>query len=179
MFFLRFHYTILKLLLFLFGSHHFNTYRAFKKIAPAVDKSMLGNTFLKKINSIPQRIHKMKGGYNMAVADKFSGLDMKNLIGGPLSAADASVQLAQSTADFINSVGFDESGKVRNMDFGYEKRVNNDDGTVDLQEMKIQVPMIAITPIPNLQVDSVNVTIGMEVKESEQSESSTDVSAAD
>ena len=45
--------------------------------------------------------------------------------------------------------------------------------------MKIQVPMIAITPIPNLQVDSVNVTIGMEVKESEQSESSTDVSAAD
>ena len=63
---------------------------------------------------------------------------MKNLIGGPLSAADASVQLAQSTADFINSVGFDESGKVRNMDFGYEKRVNNDDGTVDLQEMKIQ-----------------------------------------
>lgn len=115
----------------------------------------------------------------MAVADKFSGLDMKNLIGGPLSAAaDASVQLAQSTADFINSVGFDESGKVRNMDFGYEKRVNNDDGTVDLQEMKIQVPMIAITPIPNLQVDSVNVTFGMEVKESEQSESSTDVSAA-
>lgn len=115
----------------------------------------------------------------MAVSDKFSGLDMKNLIGAPLSAAaDASVQLAQSTADFINNVGFDESGKVRNVDFGYEKKVNNDDGTVDLQEMKVQVPILAITPIPNLQVDQVNVNFDMEVKESEQSESATDASAS-
>lgn len=114
----------------------------------------------------------------MAVSDKFSGLDMKNLIGAPLSAAaDASVQLAQSTADFINKVGFDENGKVRNVDFGYEKKVNNDDGTVDLQEMKVQVPILAITPIPNLQVDQVNVNFNMEVKESEQSERATDVSA--
>ena len=115
----------------------------------------------------------------MSIADKFSGLDMKNLIGAPLTAAaDASVQLAQSTADFINNVGFDESGKVRNVDFGYEKKVNNDDGTVDVQEMKVQVPILAITPIPNLQVDEVNINFDMEVKESEQSESATDASAS-
>ncbi|MCH5197069.1 MAG: DUF2589 domain-containing protein [Oscillospiraceae bacterium] len=115
----------------------------------------------------------------MAIANQFSGLDMKNLIGGPLSAAaDASLQLAQSTADFINNVGFDKDGKVRNVDFGYEKKISNDDGTTDLQEMKVQVPLLSVIPIPNLQIDEVNVTFDMEVKESEQSESSTDASAS-
>ena len=115
----------------------------------------------------------------MAIANQFSGLDMKNLIGGPLSAAaEASLQLAQSTADFINNVGFDKDGKIRNVDFGYEKKVNNDDGTTDVQEMKVQVPLLAIIPIPNLQVDEVNITFDMEVKESEQSESSTDAAAS-
>ena len=43
----------------------------------------------------------------MAIGDQFSGLDMKNLIGAPHgAAADANVQLAHSTADFINTVGF-------------------------------------------------------------------------
>lgn len=56
--------------------------------------------------------------------------------------------------------------------------MNNDDGTVDLQEMKVQVPILSITPIPNLQVDEVNVNFDMEVKESEQSESATDASAS-
>lgn len=115
----------------------------------------------------------------MAVANQFSGLDMKNLIGGPMTAAaDASVQLAQSTADFINNVGFDKGGKVRTVDFGYEKKVSSEDGTVDVQEMKVEVPMLAIVPIPNLQVDEVNVTFDMEVKESEQSEQATDASAS-
>lgn len=45
----------------------------------------------------------------MPIGSQFTGLDMKELIGGPLSAAaDTSVQLAQSTAEFINDVGFDE-----------------------------------------------------------------------
>jgi len=115
----------------------------------------------------------------MAIGNQFSGLDMKSLIGAPLTAAaDASVQLAQSTADFINQVGFDGDGKIRNVDFGYQKRTGNDDGTVDVQELKIQMPILAITPIPNLQVDEVNITFDMEVKESEQSESATDASAS-
>ncbi len=41
-----------------------------------------------------------------AIADQFKGLDMGSLIGGPLTAAaDASIMLADSTADFINHVG--------------------------------------------------------------------------
>lgn len=113
------------------------------------------------------------------VAEQFAGLDMKSLIGGPLTAAaDASILLARSTADFINDVGFDANGKVRTAAFGYERRSANDDGTSNLEEMKVAVPMLAIVPIPNLQIDVVNVLFDMEVKQSEKSEKSTDLGAS-
>ncbi len=39
----------------------------------------------------------------MNVADQFKGLPMEDLIGGPLSAAvTANLNMAKSTADFIN-----------------------------------------------------------------------------
>ena len=44
--------------------------------------------------------------------------------------------------------------------------------------MKVDVPLLAITPIPNLQVDEVNILFDMEVKESMKSESATDLSAS-
>ncbi|MCD7836900.1 MAG: DUF2589 domain-containing protein [Lachnospiraceae bacterium] len=114
----------------------------------------------------------------MAIAQQFAGLDMEQLIGAPLSAAaGASKQLADSTAEFINRVGFDSEGKTRTVAFAYQKRSMNEDGTSNLDEMKVQVPMLAIVPIPNLQVDEVNILFDMEVKQSEKSEQSMDLGA--
>ena len=111
----------------------------------------------------------------MAIGDQFSGLDMKNLIGAPLgAAADASVQLAHSTADFINTVGFDKNGKTRTAVFKFNQIGKNEDGSLENQEMSVDVPLLAIVPIPNLQVDEVNILFDMEVKQSEKSESSSD-----
>ncbi len=111
----------------------------------------------------------------MPIGSQFTGLDMKELIGGPLSAAaDASVQLAQSTAEFINDVGFDEQKKVRNVQFGYTKKNENPDGSISNDDMNVNVPLLAIVPIPNLQIDEVNILFDMEVKESQKSESSKD-----
>ena len=115
----------------------------------------------------------------MSISEQFSGLPMKDLIGSPLAAAaDASINLANSTADFINRVGFDKNGNVRNVGFKYGKMSKNDDGTLNADVMMVDVPMLAIVPIPNLQVDEVNVLFDMEVKQSEKSESALDVSAA-
>lgn len=115
----------------------------------------------------------------MAIAEQFAGLEMDKLIGGPLTAAaDASTLLANSTADFINRIGFDANGKVRTAAFMYQKRSINEDGTSNLDEMKIDVPMLAIVPIPNLQVDEVNILFDMEVKQSEKQESSMDLGAS-
>ena len=115
----------------------------------------------------------------MAIAEQFAGLQMDQLIGAPLrAAADASTLLANSTADFINRVGFDGAGKVRTVAFAYQKRSVNEDGTSNLDEMKVDVPMLAIVPIPNLQVDEVNILFDMEVKQSERQESSMDMGAS-
>lgn len=115
----------------------------------------------------------------MAIAEQFAGLNMDQLIGAPLkAAADASTQLANSTADFINRVGFDDKGNVRNATFGYQSRSVNEDGSSNLDEMKVAVPMLAIVPIPNLQVDEVNVLFDMEVKQSEKKESGFDLGAS-
>ena len=115
----------------------------------------------------------------MAVAEQFAGLDMGQLIGGPLTAvADASTMLANSTANFINRVGFDGNGKLRTVAFAYQKRSMNEDGTSNLDEMKVVVPMLAIVPIPNIQVDEVNILFDMEVKQSEKSQQSLDVGAS-
>ncbi len=115
----------------------------------------------------------------MAIAGQFAGLDMKNLIGGPLAAAgEASMLLANTTADFINKVGFDDSGKLRTVAFGYQQRSVNEDGTSNLDELKVDIPMLAIVPIPNLQVDEVNILFDMEVRESETSQQSLDVGAS-
>lgn len=116
---------------------------------------------------------------SMSISEQFTGLPMKDLIGSPLAAAaDASINLANSTADFINRVGFDKDGNVRNVAFKYEKISKNEDGTLNLDAMKVDVPMLAIVPIPNLQVDEVNVLFDMEVKQSEKSESTLDLSAS-
>lgn len=59
----------------------------------------------------------------MSIKDEFAGLDMGSLLGGPLSAAaDASSQLTDSTAKFIDKVGFNEKRKKHTAVSSYQKR---------------------------------------------------------
>lgn len=112
------------------------------------------------------------------IGDQFAGLDMKNLIGGPLTAAaEASVMLAQSTADFITKVGFDNQNKTRTVQFKFQKQEPEADGSLTSSEMAVEIPLLAIVPIPNLQIDEVNILFDMEVKQSERSEKSLDMGA--
>ncbi len=114
----------------------------------------------------------------MAIGGQFAGLPIDMLIGAPLTAAaKASMLMAKTTADFIDYVGFDEKGKLRTAAFMYHKRTMNDDGTSSLDELKVEVPMLAISPIPNLQVDEVNILFDMEVKQSERDNSERSASA--
>lgn len=99
---------------------------------------------------------------------QFEGLDMKQLIGVPLAAAaHASVQLAQSTADFINKVGFDEQKKIKNVQF------ENIEGTISHDNGNVNDPLLTIVPIPNSQIDEVDISFDMDVKGSQKSESLT------
>ena len=50
----------------------------------------------------------------------------------------------------------------------------NEDGTTNNDQMKVEVPMLAIVPVPNLQIDEVAVLFDMEVKQSESSQTELD-----
>ncbi len=124
------------------------------------------------------------------MSDQFQGLPMSDLIGGPLKAAcDAQIQLARGTSTFINTVGFDPpdptksppGGAMRYVDFKFERpREVADDSTsppgtkVVAEKVRLTVPMLSILPIPNLQVDTVDVTFDMEVKSSTSHKDSKD-----
>jgi hypothetical protein len=111
----------------------------------------------------------------MAIGAQFAGLDMKNLIGGPLAAsAEASLNLAQTTANFINTVGFNADKSTRTVLFQFQKSDADALGNPIRSEMQMEIPMLAIVPIPNLQIDEVNIVFDMEVKETEKSENSLD-----
>lgn len=81
----------------------------------------------------------------MPIGDKFTGLDMEELIGKPLKAADeAKKRLDQSTAEFIKEVGFDDQ--------------------------HTKCPLLSLVPIPNLHIDDINVEFEMEIKDSKTDE---------
>lgn len=77
----------------------------------------------------------------MSIGDKFTGLDMEELIGKPLKAADeAKKRLNQSTEEFIKEIGFDDQ--------------------------HTKCPLLSLVSIPNLHIDDINVEFDMEIKES-------------
>lgn len=123
------------------------------------------------------------------ISNQFTGLPMSSLIGGPLQAvANAQLSLANTTKDFIETVGFnktftaegkEEKSELRTVEFTYQKlqKVYNettkkyDDKPID---MTLKVPFISIVKVPALFVDTVDITFDMEVKSSEEEKSSDD-----
>lgn len=108
----------------------------------------------------------------MALAEQFTGIEMSQLIGAPLSAVvEAELQLADSTARFIQRVGVDEEGKTRTATFLFQRGMVTDGGQEERQDMQVDVPMLAVVTVPNLQIDEVGLTFDMEVKQSERKDS--------
>ncbi|NID16100.1 DUF2589 domain-containing protein [Luteibacter yeojuensis] len=120
----------------------------------------------------------MTGLVNMA--QQFQGLPMGDLIGAPLGAAcDAQVKLAQATADFIKTVGFQQSEdgsteETRTAAFRFTRPVINADGTTGEEEVSMEVPLLSIVKVPNLGVSTVDITFDMEVKSSFSQQESKD-----
>lgn len=109
------------------------------------------------------------------IQDQFRGLPMEDLIGGPLQAAcDSQKMLAGSMIDFITTIGLapvdpsdpSKGQKTRQVDFSMNRPNRQDDGSIMQEEVVLSVPTLAIVPIPNLQVESVDVDFEMEVKSS-------------
>jgi hypothetical protein len=97
--------------------------------------------------------------------ESLQNIPFSTLIGGPLIAAvQAQAQAAQTSITFIQAVGFEPAAPtppggtpapraVKNVSFQYEK--TDEEGKS--KKFNLTVPILAITPVPYLRVDELNI----------------------
>ena len=93
------------------------------------------------------------------IAEMMGGLPMNELIGAPLtSVVSAQRDLAHVMIAYINDVGYAEEGSsdARMLNFNLTKPVIKDD-TVEMNQMRIQAPLLGLLPLPALLDDFVGV----------------------
>ncbi len=99
--------------------------------------------------------------------NEIANINFSAMLGRPLTAViDAQAAAALSTVDFINEVGLDDDGNVKNVNFTYNKLVDGTPSAVTLS-----TPLLTIIPIPYLRV--ADTTIDFNAKISSVTESST------
>jgi hypothetical protein len=106
----------------------------------------------------------------MAYANRVLGsIPYGTLIGAPMTAAvEAQSLAAQSSIDFIRSVGFEDEtdgtsfGAVRQVAFTYEQR-DVDSGTD--RTVTLNVPLLTIVPIPYLRIDDMTIDFTSKITE--------------
>ncbi len=116
------------------------------------------------------------------ISKQFGALPMATLLGGPLQAAcNAQLQLANATADFIKTVGLmrekpgDNNSRLvaRTVEFKYKKAKEDGSGYDD---MVIETPLLSIVKVPNLSINSMDITFDMEVKTTDEHKDHSDTS---
>lgn len=129
---------------------------------------------------------------------QFGNLPMDSLIGGPLqAAAKANAQMISANADFILKTGFQETPdpndpkktvKTANMvKFGYVQNILEQEpdskdpkkkvSKITPKNVEIDVPLLAIIPMPSLKVDKVDINFTMSVNSSTEDTESSDSEA--
>lgn len=104
------------------------------------------------------------------VANAFRGLPIRELIAGPLLAAnEAQQQLAMTSWNFYQKIAFADDGKTtRCLEFDLERPVQTPTG-VSKTDIHVKAPFIGLVPIPALLVERVDVDFQMEVTDSSTS----------
>lgn len=104
-------------------------------------------------------------------------LDM--MFGAPLEAAiKAQSNSALATVDFMKKVGFDANGNLITVRSQYTQIVNDAQGNpAKAIQRIIDAPLLALIPVPALQIKSVDVDFELTVETSESSKSSTEYGA--
>ncbi len=113
----------------------------------------------------------------VSMAQQFSGLPIKSLIGAPLLAgAEANSKMALTQTQFLLSTCFTNSGVAGTVAAKYEpimikmeltRSVIKVDGSAGTPvKTAFDLPLLTIMPLNSLAVDNVTVTFDMEVKSS-------------
>lgn len=94
---------------------------------------------------------------------------LEHLIAAPLvSATRASAQVVAATVDFLRMVGTNDEGGTRTVDFEFTRPVEQaspgEEPTVTQEPVRVSLPILAIVPIPNLQIDTLKANFSVEAR---------------
>ncbi|QHI37936.1 hypothetical protein IMCC3317_33190 [Kordia antarctica] len=102
--------------------------------------------------------------------NEIANINFSAMLGKPLTAViDAQAAAALSTVDFINAVGLDDTGNVKNVTFKYMKDV---EGLAT--EVTLTTPLLTIIPIPYLRVADTTIDFNAKISSVTQVETTTD-----
>jgi hypothetical protein len=113
-------------------------------------------------------------------------LPIEKMVSAPLLAAiNAQAQMSMQMAKFIDNVGIDKDGNIRMVTFKYEetslattdandKPINDPNTNKPVTTTRyIQAPFLAMTGIPNMAIENVNISFELEVNTATDVKSST------
>lgn len=101
--------------------------------------------------------------------NEIANINFSAMLGRPLTAViDAQAAAALSTVDFINEVGLNDDGTVKNVSFQYLKDV---DGATSL--VTLTTPLLTIVPIPFLRVADTTIDFNAKISSVTEYETTT------
>lgn len=117
---------------------------------------------------------------------KEMALPMEQIIGGPLQAViKAQSMAASTTANFIKQVGLSTSGTssvARTVDFSFDRKKVQDDGSTSNETVNLSVPLLTIIPVPYIRVQEALIdfqcTVSSSTIDTSKSSFGLDVSAS-
>lgn len=96
-----------------------------------------------------------------------NSLPIEKMVAAPLVAAvKAQSEMSLSLAHFIQDVGIDKDGNMRMVTLKYEE--SSSDPSTPGQTRYIQAPFLAMTGLPNLAVESADISFDLEVNTAEE-----------
>ncbi len=103
----------------------------------------------------------------MSIGQELTSINFQSMIGGPLCAVIKSqAQSAQTSVDFIKSVGFNSDNKPTMVDFIYQKSIEstvNGVTTVTTAPYTLTVPILTMLPIPYIRVQEVTIDFNAKI----------------
>lgn len=98
-----------------------------------------------------------------------NNLPIEKMIAAPLVATiQAQSQMSHMLAQYVQDVGIDSNGNVRMVKMKYSENTVDQNGNTSAQDRYIQAPFLALTGIPNLAIEDVNIAFDLEVTTAEE-----------
>lgn len=113
------------------------------------------------------------------IGEIVNSLPIESMVAAPIVAAvKAQKEVSGMLAEFLNTVALDKNGNARMVTFKYGQETTDASGKTTFEDRYIQAPFVALSGIPNMAVETVQVNFELEVTTADTSKSTTNTSTS-